>query len=128
MAQGYKQENLALLEKETREAGFPEDTAGKLRDHVLNDKSYAFYIISALQVMERRVFASLYYERPMLTAPYQFQSFNLSITGERRPPVHENQFMLGNGYDVTLREAMNLMKGRMIFRHTQVKTIIIWVQ
>jgi hypothetical protein len=111
-----KEQNLRLLYKEVREAGFPDEIAAKLKDRVLNDQSYAFYIIQALEIEARRIFASLYFERPMNTVPYRFLSFNLSFNGETPAPIRENQFSRGKGYDVSLQEGINLMEGRYIFR------------
>ena len=116
MEKELREENLRELSAEIREAGFPESVVADLRKQWGQRKAGDMLLFFQAQVEGRKVLGSLYFEREMRDGPFRFAHFDVDLGKGSVAPVGENCFVRGSGYAVSLREAVNLMEGRSIYR------------
>ena len=116
MEKEVMEENLRALAAEIRGAGFPENVVADLQRQMGQNKSSDIMLFYQAQVDGRKVMGSLYLERESANGPYRFAHFDVDLGKNSLAPFTENSFVRGSGYAVTLREAVNLMEGRSIYR------------
>jgi hypothetical protein len=110
------EENLGALTAEIREAGFPESVVADLARQMGQRKGGDIMLFFEAEVNDRRVLGNLYLERVSKDGPFRFAHFDVDLGKDSVAPVRENSFVRGSGYAVSLREAVNLMEGRSIYR------------
>ncbi len=110
------EENLRALTAEIRGAGFPESVIADLRRQMDQRKGEDMMLFFQAEVDARKVIGSLYLERVSADGPFRFAHFDVDLGKDSVGPIRENSFVRGSGYAVSLREAVNLMEGRSIYR------------
>jgi len=108
--------NLRLLSEEIRGAGFPEAVLVDLRRQMGQRNAGDMLLFFETEMEGRQVKGSLYLERESAEGPFRFAHFDVDLGKDPGAPVRENSFVRGSGYAVSLREAVNLMEGRSVYR------------
>ncbi len=110
------EENVRVLAAEIRAAGFPESVLADLQRQMGQRKGGDMMLFFQAEVDDRKVLGNLYLEREPTDGPFRFAHFDVDLGKNSTAPVRENSFVRGSGYAVSLREAVNLMEGRSIYR------------
>jgi hypothetical protein len=110
------EENVRVLAAEIRAAGFPESVVADLQRQIGQRNGGDMMLFFQAEVDDRKVLGNLYLERESKDGSYRFAHFEVDLGKDSKAPVRENSFVRGSGYAVSLREAVNLMVGRSIYR------------
>jgi hypothetical protein len=116
MEREVMEENLRALAAEIRGAGFPESVVADLQRQMGQRQGGDMMLFFQAEVDDRKVLGNLYLERETADGPFRFAHFDVDLGKDSAAPVRENSFVRGSGYAVSLREAVNLMEGRSIYR------------
>jgi hypothetical protein len=108
--------NVRLIAEQLKAAGLPVEPLLAVRERIGSAKEVAIYAPYTARVGRESVSGSLYLERPPARDHFSLDYFSLDLGKDSRALLRENIFMLGTGYDATLREAFNLMHGRSVYR------------
>lgn len=108
--------NLRLLSEEISGAGFPEAVLVDLRRQMGQRFAGDMLLFFETEMVGCPVKGSLYLERESADGPFRFAHFDVGLGKDSGAPVRENSFVRGSGYAVSLREAVNLMEGRSVYR------------
>src|SRR5450631_2602555 len=103
--------SIRLLSEAVREAGFPEEVLPGLAENIRAGKGKMFYLPSATKIDGNPVTGELFFE-DQGERGFEWKSFGLDLGPQSAAMVRENTFTVGNGYDLSLQEAYNLMHGR----------------
>jgi hypothetical protein len=110
------EDNARVLAAEIRAAGFPESVVADLQRQMGQRKGGDMMLFFQAEVDNRKVLGNLYLERESTDGPFRFAHFEVDLGKDSTAPIRENSFVRGSGYAVSLREAVNLMEGRSIYR------------
>jgi hypothetical protein len=114
--ENYRQLSAEITEWGEVQAGFPERVLADLRREMEQRKGGDIMLFYDTEVEGRPVKGSLYFERESAGGPFRWVHFEVDLGKDSGTMVKENSFVRGSGYAVNLREAVNLMEGRSIYR------------
>lgn len=108
--------NLRMLEVELELAGFPDDVTWDLRREMPWSWPAFFSLEYETLAYGFALKGVLYFEHMLVTDTYRFISFDVEFVAETEAIVLKYSFRRRTGYSVGLREAINLMHGRPVYR------------
>lgn len=108
--------NIRLLGEQVRRSGFPESVLPAMREKILAGKENEFFLPYAQRMDGYALKGDLYFQKWPDRQLYLMPYYSLELPADLQAPISENIFKLGTGYDLTLREAFNLMQGRSVYR------------
>jgi len=111
-----RKENLQDLSLLVRKAGFPEELLSDLGKKIMEGKEPSFSLPYATTIEGHAVKGELYFKEEYRKGDLKWEEFTMQVPKESKPLIAENKFLVGQGYDTTLREAYNLLHGRFVYR------------
>ncbi|WP_188936969.1 hypothetical protein [Puia dinghuensis] len=108
--------NLRMLEVELELAGFPDDVTWDLRQEMPWGWRERFLVEYETKAFGFSLKGVLYFQQLLVNDAYRFSSFDVALVGEVNALTVKCSFPRVKGYSVGLREAINLMHGRPVFR------------
>ena len=108
--------NLRLLKEELKEKGFPESVLPALEEKIRSEYKVDFYLLFETNIDNKPVKGNLYFLDTDTPDAHRLLSFSLDFGKDTDVMVSQANFLVGHGYDISMREAYNLMDGRWVYK------------
>ena len=116
MKKQWKERNVQVLQDTLKKKGFRDAVLQEVRDRVMEGKDYSLSVPFATTIDGYPVRGTLTLRNSGTVSGYQIHSLGLELDKDSGAILQAYEFRVASGYDVSLREAYNLMHGRYVYK------------